>query len=140
MLGKQLNLVSPRARQVFEKRLRSLFEQKRGEVRPKEFSGALSGNGLTLRVKYGMVLWPGRGVFKGTLTPIEQGCRLLGRLNSPLLAMLAPGVLFVPLLLSQLIESELVLGFWALCSAFGFYIVRLDHQLLTDALEDAAEQ
>ncbi|HEY5789799.1 MAG TPA: hypothetical protein VIX81_04190 [Gammaproteobacteria bacterium] len=140
MLGKQLNLVSPRTKQVFVKRLQALFLQKRSDIRPKEFNGELSGNQLTLRVKYGTVVWPGRGVFKGALTPIEQGCRLLGRLNSPLLAMLAPGVLFVPLLLSQLIEAELVLGFWGLCAGFGFYVVHLDHRRLTEALEDAAEQ
>jgi hypothetical protein len=136
-MGKELTFDSPRAKEVFLKQLEEGLLQGNDDG-----AGALvttrKADDISIRMKTGIVVWPGRGRFRGRVKYSEKGSQLVGQFNGPLMAMVSPSLLMGPSLFFLPEELIPIGGLWALCTLFGLFIVKTDHRRISEALGSAA--
>jgi hypothetical protein len=134
-----LNIESAHSKEVLKARLEALYMHNHWASLPKGIFGRSNQYKFTIGVENGPPFaWPGRGKINGKIITNNHGSQFIGEFNSPAIATITP---FICMVLMIGIMPENVLPLVLICIVFclfGYCLVKSDHSLLEQVLNEAA--
>lgn len=133
-----IQIESKYSAEMLQSRIEALYRHKAWYSLPKGVVGRTSKHKICIGIENGIVFWLGRGKLEGEIKSTESGSMLIGKFNSPAVAIFTP-VVFILFLLALMPEE--IVSLFLLCfvfCVFAFLLVKADHSQLLEALNKAA--